>query len=265
MTLQTAKTVTLEHRGDVSTVTLNRPDALNAIDVGTHHLLQDLLKQADDEPSTRVIVLRGAGKAFSAGGDVKGMLGKTYYGNDDRPEVHAPGVGLINTLVGLQKPIIAQVHGVAVGLGATIALFCDIVVLADTASIGDRHVNVGLVAGDGGAVIWPLLIGPSRAKLYLMTGRMIPAIEAERMGLITLAVPEADLETTVADLASELAGLPPYAVRATKLSVNKTIEAATSLILETSLAYEHLSMRMDDHQEAVRAFLERRPGNYTGR
>src|SRR5690554_5703651 len=111
MTLQTAKTVTLEHRGDMSTVTLNRPDALNAIDVGTHHLLQDLLKQADDEPSTRVIVLRGAGKAFSAGGDVKGMLGKTYYGNDDRPEVHAPGVGLINTLVGLQKPIIAQVHG----------------------------------------------------------------------------------------------------------------------------------------------------------
>lgn len=259
------RTVTLKREGSVSVVTLNRPDSLNAIDVATHHLLQDTLQAADREPSTRVIVLEGAGKAFSAGGDVKGMLGKTYYGDEDRVEVLAPGVGLINTLLAVEKPIIAKVHGLAVGLGATIALFCDVVIMADEASIGDRHVNVGLVAGDGGAVIWPLLIGPARAKLYLMTGRMIRGKDAEAMGLVAQSVPRDELDATVLELANELVSLPPYAVRATKLSVNKGIDSAKNLILEASLAYEHLSMKMEDHQEAVKAFLEKRPGVYTGR
>lgn len=261
----TSKTVTLEHHDDVSVITLNRPDSLNAIDVDTHHLLQRTLVEADKYPGTRSIVITGAGRAFCAGGDVKGMQGKSYYGDEVNVEVHSPGKILIDTLVSIEKPTIAMVNGVAVGLGATIALFCDIVIMADEAKIGDRHVNVGLVAGDGGAIIWPLLIGPSLAKLYLMTGRMIAGKDAAEIGLVAQSVPLAELESTVMELAQELSSLPPYALRATKLSINKSIARETNLLLETSLAYEHLSMKTEDHQEAISAFLEKRPGKYTGR
>jgi enoyl-CoA hydratase len=160
--------------------------------------------------------------------------------------------------------VIAQVNGVAVGLGATIALLSDIVLMADDAKIGDRHVNVGLVAGDGGAVIWPLLVGPAQAKLYLMTGRMIPAAEAERIGLIAKAVPVETLAAEVEKLVQELAALPPYAVQATKSAVNRAVAANAGTVLDVALAYEHLAMHTADHQEALAAWAEKRQGEYVG-
>ncbi|OYO24692.1 enoyl-CoA hydratase [Enemella dayhoffiae] len=257
-------TVLLENREGVSWITINRPDSMNALDPATHEKLRGALQAADVDPDTRAIVLTGAGhKAFCAGGDVKGMVGETSFGGADR--VLSVGRDLIDILTRLEKPIIAAVNGVAVGLGATIALMCDITYLADTARIGDRHVNVGLVAGDGGAAIWPMLIGPSRAKEFLMTGRLMPAEEAERIGLVSRSVPAAELLDTVAALAGELAALPPYAVRATKLSINKMMQLQVAQLMDLSLAYEHLSMKSADHQEALQAFLEKRPGTYTGR
>lgn len=255
--------VIVENREVATWVILNRPDRLNALDPGAHLALQEALTEADRDPATRVIVLTGRGRAFCAGGDVKGMQGKDSFGGSDR--VLSTGRDLVDILLRLEKPIIAMVNGVAVGLGATIALLCDVVHMAAGARIGDRHVNVGLVAGDGGSMIWPLLIGPARAKEYLMTGRLIDAEDAARMGLVSRSVPDTELEAGVTALAEELAALPPYAVRATKLSINKYLQQSASQILDLSLAYEHLSMKTADHQEALRAFAEKRPGHYEGR
>lgn len=258
----TEPSVVLETDGHIARVTLNRPESMNAIDPPTNVLLQDTLRRADLDAASRVIVLTGAGRAFCAGGDVKAMRGKTVYGRADR--VLSLGRDLIDTLMRIEKPLIAQVNGPAVGLGATIALYCDIVYMATEARIGDRHVNVGLVAGDGGSAIWPLLVGPARAKELLLTGRLLGGEEAERMGVVSRAVPAAQLGDVVRELAEELAALPPYAVRATKTSINKMIQLQAAQIMDLSLAYEHLSMKQEDHQEALRAFAEKRPGSYTG-
>jgi len=256
--------VLLERRGAVHLITLNRPDRLNAIDPEMHELLEHTIREADRDDESRVIVITGAGRGFCAGGDVKGMVGSTSFGKPGRKRVLTAGRDLIDVLVRTEKPIIAMVNGVAAGLGATIALFCDIQFMAEEAKIGDRHVNVGLVAGDGGAAIWPLLIGPSKAKLYLMTGRLIGGTEAAALGLVTRALPADRLEAEVFALADELATLPPYAVQATKASVNRAIAASVGTTLDVSLAYEHLSMHTVDHQEALRAWSEKRPGNYVG-
>ncbi|MBC2932091.1 enoyl-CoA hydratase/isomerase family protein [Nocardioides sp. zg-1228] len=255
-------TVLHERLGQVSMITINRPERRNALDPATHLELRRALQEADLDPATRVIVLTGAGQGFCAGGDVKEMAGKDSYGSKDR--VLSVGRDLIDILLRLEKPIVAMVNGAAVGLGATIALMCDIVYMADDARIGDRHVNVGLVAGDGGAVVWPLLIGPGRAKEHLLTGRLIDGREAAAMGLVSRAVPAAELRAEVLALAEELAAQPPYALRATKASINKAIQATANQVLDLSLAYEHLSMRTADHQEALSARAEGRPGVYTG-
>jgi len=249
---------------NIGYIMLNRPDRLNAIDLETHLLLEQTIVRADRDPANRVVVITGGGRGFCAGGDVTRM-GSGGFGTDDRHAVMSPGRHLIDTIIATEKPFIAMVNGPAVGLGATIALFCDIVVMADEARIGDRHVNIGLVAGDGGAVIWPALIGIARAKELLMTGRLLDGKEAQRIGLVSRSVPLKDLAGTVRTIAEDLALLPPYALQATKASINKTLAASSGLVLDTSLAYEHLSMKTEDHQEALRARAEKRPGNYTGR
>ncbi|AWB93239.1 enoyl-CoA hydratase/isomerase family protein [Aeromicrobium chenweiae] len=257
--------VRLETEGKVSIVTLNRPHRRNAIDFDTNYLLAATLKQADVDPATRVIVLTGEGVGFCAGGDVKNMVGSTSFGPADRPYVYTPGRDLIKAFLRLEKPIIAMVNGAAAGLGATIALMSDIVVMADEAIIGDVHVKVGLAAGDGGAAIWPLLIGPSRAKEFLLTGRMLRGEEAERIGLISASVPLSGLRQHVMELAEEMAALPPYAVMATKSAINRALEVAVTNVLDTSLAYEHLSMATKDHQRALEARATGVPAEYDGR
>jgi enoyl-CoA hydratase len=257
--------VLLTRSGPVHQIVLNRPARLNAINPEMRDLLTSTIQQADRDKDSRVIVITGAGRGFCAGGDLKGMVGQMSFGEAGRKRVLSGGRDLVDALLRAEKPLIAMVNGPAIGLGATIALLCDLVVMADGATIGDRHVNAGLVAGDGGALAWPLLIGPSKAKYYLMTGRLLDAKEAERIGLVSRAVPADDLRAEVAALADELAGLPPYAVQATKVSVNRILQAVAGVVVDSSLAYEHLSMHTDDHQEAVAAWVEKRPGNYVGR
>lgn len=259
--------VTLQSRDRVSTLTFNRPERLNAVDPPMHRLIAQRLREADQDPATRVIVITGAGRAFCAGGDTKGMADNDrFFGRDEhRTPVLTHGRDLVDAFVRAEKPIISMVNGPAMGLGATMALLGDIVIMAEDATIADRHVNVGLVAGDGGALVWPLLIGAARAKEYLMTGRMLTGAEAARIGLVSRAVPRTDLEATVSAIAGELAALPPYAVQATKASVNRILEAVSGIVLDTSLAYEHLSMATADHQEALAAWREKRAGTYVGR
>ena len=164
----------------------------------------------------------------------------------------------------VEQPIIGAISGDAVGAGATLARFGDIIVMAQTARIGDPQVRVGLSAG-GGAVIWPLLIGPARAKEFLMRGHLINGTEAARIGLVNYAVPANQVMDTALDISRELADGPTWAIRWSKLAFNKWIKEQVNLILDTSLAYEMISMQTEDHKEATRAFSEKRKPKFRGR
>ena len=164
----------------------------------------------------------------------------------------------------MPQPIIAAVNGDAVGLGATVALFCDVIIASETARIGDPHVRVGLVAGDGGAIIWPALVGVAKAKEFLMTGDLIPAREAERIGLVNKVVLPGEVLSSATDMARRLASGATWAIRWTKFSINKQLRAQMNMILDTSLALESLTFLSEDHKEAVAAFLEKRRPNFKG-
>lgn len=257
------RTLRVEKADRVATVTLNRPDVLNAIDGEMHRELEDVWLDLNEDPEVQAVVLTGAGRAFSAGGDIQGMARGDYHPLE-RPTVRL-GRRIVLNLLEVEAPVIAALNGDAVGLGATLALFCDVIIADERARIGDPHVRVGLVAGDGGAVIWPLLCGVAKAKEYLMTGDLLSAQEAERIGLINRVVPAGRAYEEAVALARRLAHGPTWAIRWTKFSVNKVVRHLTNLVLDTSLALESLTFLTEDHREAVRAFLEKRPPAFRGR
>jgi len=255
--------MTLQRKGGVLHATLNRPDTLNAVDNQMHDELHALFEQVAHDDAVAVVVLTGAGKAFCAGGNAAAIQ-ETI----DNPKLFLDGIEkgkkLIHAILDCPQPIIAKVNGAAMGLGATIALFCDITMAADHAKIADPHVRFGLPAGDGGAVIWPALIGFNRAKRYLLTGDAITGSEAARIGLIDSSYPAEELDEAVNALAQRLAQGAPQALRWTKASVNIQLRHLAHSILDTSFALEALAARSKDHQEAVNAFLEKRSPVFTG-
>ena len=255
----------VEKSDKIATVTLNRPESLNAIDRVTHKEVEEVWIELDGDEEVNAIVLTGAGRAFCAGGDMKNMSKRSDGVGGVTRNPTRGGRSLVMNMLEVRQPIIAAVNGDAVGLGATIALFCDVVIALETARIGDPHVRVGLVAGDGGAVIWPALIGVAKAKEYLMTGDLIPAPEAERIGLVNKVVPQGEVMEAAMDMARRLANGPTMAIQWTKYSINKALRAQANLILDTSLALENLTLNTEDHREAVRAFVEKRTPNFTGR
>ncbi|ONM48442.1 enoyl-CoA hydratase/isomerase family protein [Nocardia donostiensis] len=250
--------------GSVLTLTLNRPDRLNAVNHDLHEELSRIFADVAVDDETSVVILTGAGRAFCAGGDVqafaedaqeKGRSGY-YLGVQDAKRI-------ITSLLDLEKPIIAKVNGHAIGLGATLALFCDMIYMADDARIGDPHVSAGVVAGDGGAIIWPQLVGYARAKEFLFTGDQLSATRAADIGLINYAVPAQELDTVVAEMARRLASGAQEAIRWTKVSVNIGLKQLAHSILDASLAYEVLTMRGPAHAEALDAFAQRRKPDFT--
>jgi len=254
----------------LATVTLNRPESLNAVNPPLHHELERIWIDLGDDPDVNAILLTGAGKAFCAGGDVKNMASRSSADSAPDPRRRFalnPGGArrLIERMLDVEQPIIGAINGDAVGLGATIALFCDVIVAAEKARFGDPHVRVGIVAGDGGAVIWPLLIGPARAKEFLMRGHLVNGAEAAKIGLVNYAVPLEEVLPKAEALARELADGPTWAIRWSKLSVNKWLKDQVNLILDASLAYEMLTFTTEDHKEAARAFVEKRRPKYQGR
>ena len=257
-------TITFSRAERVLTITLNRPEALNAIDAVLHEELARVFVDAAADPESEVIVLTGAGTTFSAGGDIQWMQRAIENPHAFATQTVDEARRIIFGILDCDKPIICRLNGDAIGLGATIALFCDITIAADTARIADPHVKVGLVAGDGGAAIWPQLIGFARAKEFLMTGSMIAAPEAARMGLINHAVPAADLDTKVLQVANRLAMGATLAIRWTKRSVNIQLRDVVNRVFDASVAYEGLSQRTADHREAVNAFNEKRRPKFTG-
>ena len=258
------ETLAFARRGGVLTIMLNDPSHLNAVGEQMHNELANVFADAATDADSRVVVLTGAGRVFSAGGDIAQMQEAVA-----DPAKFLAGVPMakkiVFSLLDLEKPIIAKINGHAVGLGATLALFCDVTFMAETARIGDPHVAIGLVAGDGGAVIWPLLIGPHRAKEFLMRGHFINGAEAGRIGMVNYAVPSEQVMAKARELAQELADGPTWAIRWSKLAVNKWLKQQANLILDASLAYEMMTFGTEDQKEAARAFVEKRKPQYTGR
>ena len=253
----------VEKRDRVMTITLNAPESLNAFTGPMHTSMSRIWDDVNDDPEVHVVVLTGAGRAFSAGGNVIAMQAKI-----DDPAQWDAGMPeakrIVFRMLECDKPIIARVNGHAVGLGATVALLCDIVIAADHAKIGDPHVSAGLVAGDGGALIWPQLVGFARAKEYLLTGDLMTAAEAERIGLINHCLPADQLDERVYGLARRLAAGPMKSIRWTKQTINIPLRRLAHSMMDLSLSLETQSNLSSDHQEAVWAFSEKRKPSFTG-
>ncbi|MCD6681109.1 MAG: enoyl-CoA hydratase-related protein [Burkholderiaceae bacterium] len=264
MNFDTYKTLVFERRGRVLEITMNRPEKLNAVDEEMHAELARVFDDVSNDRDCDLAVLTGAGRAFSSGGDIDWMQ-KMIDDPASFEKTAREGKQIVFSLLDCEKPVIAKLNGHATGLGATIALFCDVIFAAENAKIGDPHVSVGFVAGDGGAVIWPQLIGYARAKEYLMTGDLMTAAEAARIGLINRALPSDELDSFVVQFADRLAAGATKAIRWSKMSVNIGLKQLAHSIMDASLAYEALSNITADHQEAVNAFREKRAPKFTGR
>jgi enoyl-CoA hydratase len=250
--------------GRVLRVTIDHPGSpLNAVDDLLHDELTRLFADLKRETEARAILLTGAGRAFSAGGDFAWF---PSLDNLERLEaLRRDAKQMIWDLLDVPLPIVAAVNGPAVGLGASIALLCDTIYAAESAHVADPHVLVGIVAGDGGAAIWPLAVGPSRAKQYLMTGDPVPAAEAERIGLINRVVPDDALQEEAMAFAQRLAAGAPLAVQYTKQAVNKVVKQALNTAFDTSTALEIVTFQSDDHREALEALREKRKPEFRGR
>jgi enoyl-CoA hydratase len=262
MNYENYKFIKFEQNGGVLTMRLNRPEAMNAINAGLHEELSRVFADIAADRQVHAVVLTGEGRGFCGGGDL------TWFRDITPPEVDTlfrEARKIIMDLLELPQPIIAAVNGAAAGLGATLALFCDMVYVADTARIADPHVRIGVGAGDGGAVIWPLLVGPARAKRYLFTGDSLSATEAERIGLVNEVLPQSEVLDAATIMAQRLATGPRLAIAATKASVNKILRDTANLVLDTSLALEKENFFTADHKGAIAAFLEGRAPEFSGR
>jgi enoyl-CoA hydratase len=257
-------TLQLERIGAVLRVAIAHPTSeVNAVDEALHRDLTALFAGLRRESDARAVLLTGRGRCFSAGGDFGWFPTLREPGRLDA--LRRDAKQLINDLLDVELPIVAALNGHAMGLGASIALLCDVIFMADSATIGDPHVRVGIVAGDGGAVVWPLAVGPARAKQYLLTGDPVSAAEAERIGLINFVVPAAALEAEAMRFAERLAAGAPLAVRYTKLAVNKLVKDALNVAFDTSTALELVTFQSEDHREALAALGEKRPPRFQGR
>ncbi|RLU03806.1 MAG: enoyl-CoA hydratase/isomerase family protein [Ketobacter sp.] len=247
----------LERSGRLLTITLNRPDLLNAVNLRMLQELSEVFVFAAADQASDVVLLTGAARAFSAGGDLDHIAGNAA--NPEQFEYEAQlAKRIVFSMLDLEKPLICRLNGHAVGLGATLALMCDIIYAVDTAKIGDPHVALGLVAGDGGAAIWPQRIGFGRAKEYLLTGELLTAPKAAEIGLINHSVPAEELDTVVSALCERLLNGATKAIRWTKVLVNLELKRIVHSMMDTGLAYEALSANSADHKEGVQALIEKR-------
>lgn len=264
MDYQKYETLLFEKRNSVLTVTLNRPEKLNAIDGAMHEELSHVFEDINRDQSTDIVILTGAGRAFCAGGDADWLqsLIDNPWGWETLSE---EGKRSMMSILDCRQPVIAKVNGAAAGLGATLALYCDIIMAADTARIGDPHVKVGLTAGDGGSGIWPYLIGFARAREFLYTGEMLSADRAAEIGLINRSVPSDELDHVVREFADNLAEGAIRAIQWTKQAINAPLKQIVSANLDYSLSLESKSNLTEDHQEGINALREKRKPDFKGR
>jgi enoyl-CoA hydratase len=254
----------VERVGPVLRVTIDHPESpLNTVDGLLHDEFTRLFAALKRESEARCVLLTGAGRAFSAGGDFNWF--PTLDNLERLEHLRRDAKQMIWDLLDVPLPMIAAVNGPAIGLGASLALLCDVIWMAESATIADPHVLAGLVAGDGGAAIWPLAVGPALAKEYLLTGDPVPARRAEQIGLVNHVVADAELQDAALGFAMRLAKGAPLAIQYTKLAVNKIVKDALNIAFDASTAFEIVTFQSDDHREALAAIQEKRTPTFQGR
>jgi len=240
----------------VLVVTINRPEVLNAANARLHWEFTQIWPVVDADPKTRVVVVTGAGKAFSAGGDLS--LVEDMAGNPDAlTRTMREASDLVYNMINLDKPVVSAINGVAVGAGLVVALMADVSIISETARFTDGHTRLGVAAGDHAAILWPLLCGMAKAKYYLLTADFIDGREAERIGLVTMCVPPDQVMPKALDVADRLARGSQISIQWTKRALNNWLRQAGP-IFDQSLALEMLSFSYPDVREGVKAIREKR-------
>jgi enoyl-CoA hydratase len=241
-------------------ITLNRPEKYNAADERMHGELARVWTDVAADPWTRVVVITGAGRAFSAGGDL--AMVERMAGDYDRvSHMLSEMSDLVYNMINCEKPIVSAINGVAVGAGTVVALLADIAIAAEDAKIGDGHVKLGVAAGDHAAIIWPLLAGMAKARYYLLTGEMITGAEAERLGMVAKALPRDQVLDEALRVADALATGAQPAIRLTKKALNNWLRVAGPTF-DQSAAYEMLTFLGPDVVEGFTALREKRPPRF---
>lgn len=251
----------LTRRGNgVLLITMNRPEKYNAADEGMHAELARIWKDVAADPQTRVAVITGAGKAFSAGGDLA-MVERMAGNYEQVSHMLTEASDLVYNMINCDKPIVSAINGAAVGAGAVVALLADVAIAAEDAKIGDGHVKLGVAAGDHAAIIWPLLIGMAKARYYLLTGEMLSGAEAERIGLVAKALPREQVLDEALRIADGLAAGAQQAIRLSKRALNNWLRSAGPTF-DQSAAYEMLTFLGPDVVEGLAALREKRPPRF---
>ncbi len=250
----------------VSWITLNRPEAMNAVTWEQRERVIALLADASADPAVRAVVLTATGRGFCAGADLRGTPAQTSerLPGDVARTIRLGAQRLIAAVLDCEKPVIAAVNGTAAGIGAHLAFACDLVLAADTARFIEVFVRRGLVPDGGGAYLLPRLVGPQRAKELMFFGDALTAADAERMGLVNRAVPEAELAGLAAAWAGRLAGGPTRAIALTKQLVNDSFTADRATAFAAEAAAQEINMTTRDANEGVASFVERRTAEYRG-
>jgi 2-(1,2-epoxy-1,2-dihydrophenyl)acetyl-CoA isomerase len=257
------QTLLYERGGAVATITLNRPEARNALDFVMRRELAAALEEVQADAAARVLILTGAGGHFCAGGDVKTMREKRHTAAEGRARVELLNKA-ITRLVDFPKPTLAMVDGFAVGAGTNLALCCDLVVASDRAKFGELFWKIGLVPDGGGTWLLPRVVGMARAKELVFTADVIDAAEAARIGLVNRVVPAAELEKTTRALAARIAAGPPAVLKMAKHMLNRAATSDLAGALDLEAYSQGIAIASDDHQEGLAAFFEKRPPKFTG-
>jgi 2-(1,2-epoxy-1,2-dihydrophenyl)acetyl-CoA isomerase len=256
------ETLIVDQSGPIATITLNRPDARNALDFAMRRELLTALDEIEANPAARVVILTGTGGHFCAGGDVKNMRQRSTAADGQ------VRVGLLNRAVlrrvNFPLPTIAMVDGYAVGAGSNLALCCDLIVASDRAKFGELFCKIGLAVDGGGTWLLPRLVGMARAKELIFTGDIFDAAEAMRIGLVNRVVHVADLASTTRELAEKIAAGPPLALRLDKQALNRAASSDLASALEVEALSQGVAVASDDHREGVAAFFDKRPPKFSG-
>lgn len=264
--------IILEKKDHIATMTLNRPDKLNAFSIPMHKEFSTALDELEDDDDARVLVITGAGRAFCAGADTQGMSGgtgtgtATAAGSEGLRQYLIHGAGrIIPKLQRLQKPTIAMVNGVAVGAGFDLAMACDLRIGSENARFISAFVKIGLFSGWGGTWLYPRVMGLPKALEYLYTGDPMEAQEAEKLGVLNHLVPAAELEKETMTLAHKIADGPPIALRLIKLQAYKGLGVDLETAMHMAAACETITLTSEDHKEGIAAFREKRKPNFQGK
>ncbi len=241
-------------------ITMKSPLKMGAMDARMHYEVAQIWRDVDADPATNVVIFTGEGKTFSAGGDLNHER-KVCDDYTLRMQAMKEARDLVTNMLDCRKPIITAARGWAVGAGLATVLLADVSIVASDAKFSDGHLKIGVAAGDHAAIIWPLLCGMAKAKYYLLTADTITGEEAERMNLVSLCVPDEEVQARALDVARKLAQGAPAAQRWTKMMLNHWVRQALP-IFEASLALEYLGFAGPDGKEGIDAFLQKRPAAF---